>query len=130
MENRGAASRNASGRVIRIAGYHTDITTRKTIDTVTGLPNRTWLDQELGLIAAGEARAALLLVDLDRFDHVAESLPAGEENRLLRSIAGRLHGSLDGLGAAPAVVVRSGENQFAVLLKDASGPDEAQHWAD
>lgn len=130
MENRGGASRDPSGRVIRIAGYQTDITSRKTIDPVTALPNRTWLDQELGAIAAEGRRAALLLVDLDRFDRLAESLPAGGEDRLLRSIAGRLHDSLDGLGAAAAAAVRSGENQFAVLLPDASDPDEARHVAD
>jgi PAS domain S-box-containing protein/diguanylate cyclase (GGDEF)-like protein len=128
MENRGSASRDASGRVIRIAGYQSDITTRKTIDPVTSLPNRTWLDQELSSIASEGKRAALLLVDLDRFDRLAESLPADGPDRLLASVAGRLHASLN--GRTPAVAeARSGESQFALLLRDASGPDEAQRLA-
>ena len=129
MENRGGASRDASGRVIRIAGYQTDITIRKTIDPVTSLPNRMWLDQELGSIAGEGKRAALLLVDLDRFDRLAESLPPGGADLLLASVAGRLHASLNGW--TPAIAeVRSGESQFALLLRDASSPDEAQRLAD
>jgi len=129
VENRGGATRDASGRVNRITGCQTDITTRKTIDPVTGLPNRTWLDQELGSIAAEQRPAALLLVDLDRFDRIEESLPPGGADLLLSSIAGRLHDSLDGLGTT-VTAVRSGECQFAVLLRDASCPDEAQGLAD
>jgi PAS domain S-box-containing protein/diguanylate cyclase (GGDEF)-like protein len=129
MENRGGASRDASGRVIRIAGYQTDITTRKTIDPVTALPNRTWLDQELGAIADEGRRAALLLVDLDRFDRLEESLPAGGADRLLSAIAERLR---DSLGVQPPAVAeaRSGEKQFAVLLRDPSGPEVTQNVAD
>ncbi|HEV3198248.1 MAG TPA: EAL domain-containing protein [Bryobacteraceae bacterium] len=129
VENRSGASLDPSGRVIRITGCQTDITTRKTIDPVTGLPNRTWLEQELGSIAAERKRAALLLVDLDRFDRIEESLPPGGADRLLASIAGRFGDSLSGVETTVAEV-RSGESQFAMLLKDVSGPDEAQRLAD
>jgi diguanylate cyclase (GGDEF)-like protein/PAS domain S-box-containing protein len=130
MASRGGASRDASGRVLRIAGYQTDITTRKTIDPVTALPNRTWLDQELSSIASEGKRAALLLVDLDRFDRLEESLPAGGADRLLATVAGRLRESLAELPAAAVAEVRSGESQFAVLLRGASGPQEARHLAE
>ncbi len=127
MANRGGASRDGSGRVVRIAGCQTDITVRKTLDPVTGLPNRTWLEQELDSIVGEGRRAALVLIDLDHFDCVAESLPDGGNDRLLASIAGRWRETLDAMGKAEAALVRSGESQFAVLLTDASGPAEAQH---
>lgn len=128
IENRGGATRDATGRVVRMAGHQTDITPRKTIDPHTSLPNRTWLDQELGMIIAEERQAALLLFDLDRFDRLAESLPGGGAEQIMVALAGRLRDLLG--GQTDCAEVRSGEHQFAVLLRDVSGPDEAKRLAE
>ncbi|MEU4158949.1 bifunctional diguanylate cyclase/phosphodiesterase [Actinoplanes sp. NPDC026670] len=85
-------------------------------DALTGLPNRTQLEELL----AGQAEGALLLVDLDGFKEVNERFghPTGDD--LLTSVAGRLSGLIgDG-----DTVARLGGDEFALLLPGA-GPAEA-----
>ena len=91
---RGTAVRDENGRIVRAAGSVNDITQRKTTDPITGLRNRlSFLDQ---LQAAAEAaqrdarRFAVLILSLDHFRMVNDSLghPASEE--LLAQVAGRL----------------------------------------
>jgi diguanylate cyclase len=83
-----------------------------THDALTGLPNRSALGARLG---TATAEAALLMIDLDGFKAVNDTLghPAGDE--LLRVVAGRLL-----LAAAPfepsVLVSRLGGDEFAVLL--------------
>jgi len=91
-------------------------------DDLTGLGNRRLLLRRLThLLADGDRRHALLLVDLDRFKEVNDSLghPTGDE--LLRLLAPRL--------AARALpdetVVRLGGDEFAVVVPDVDGPAAA-----
>jgi PAS domain S-box-containing protein/diguanylate cyclase (GGDEF)-like protein len=120
MENRGSASRDASGRAVRLAGYQTDISTRKTVDPITRLRNRSWLEGELGVIAAEGKEAALLAIDVDRFDRLDESLAAGGTDRVIVEIARVLRNVVGGPGNAASTAVHSGTGQFAVLLRDTS----------
>jgi diguanylate cyclase len=91
-------------------------------DDLTGLGNRQLLLRRLtDLLADGDRRHALLLVDLDRFKEVNDSLghPTGDE--LLRLLAPRL--------AARALpdetVVRLGGDEFAVVVPNVDGPPAA-----
>jgi PAS domain S-box-containing protein/diguanylate cyclase (GGDEF)-like protein len=130
IESRGSVSRDRAGQAVRMVGCQTDITVRKTVDPLTSLPNRAWLEQELGSIAAERKRVALVLLDLDGFDRIQESLPNGESGHFLAAVAHRFRDSLGGAPVgASAEVSRSGERQFAVVLRDASGPAAAKELA-
>ncbi|THA24351.1 bifunctional diguanylate cyclase/phosphodiesterase [Streptomyces sp. RKND-216] len=98
-------------------------------DPLTGLPNRQWLMQRarsaLGEAGRAESRTALLLIDLDRFRSVNDTLghPAGD--RLLLQIADRLRAVLP-RGAEAA---RLGGDEFAVLLPRVDSTTSAQRVA-
>jgi len=126
--NRGGAARDEEGTPIRLAGCHTDITARKTVDPLTSLLNRTWLEAELREMEKGSQPAALLLFALEGFERAEESLPAGEAGPFLAALAGRLREM-----PAPAPPARSlarlGDHEFAVLLGGVSSPEEAGEMA-
>ena len=94
-------------------------------DALTGLHNRNGLRKRLQRALArsqgGFRTVAVLVVDLDRFRIVNDSLgqPAGD--LLLRGVADRIRAV-----TRPAdVVARLGADQFAILVEDISGPQAA-----
>jgi diguanylate cyclase (GGDEF)-like protein len=94
-------------------------------DALTGLPNRTLLRQESERALAG-ARATgggmtLMLIDLDRFKEINDTLGHRYGDRVLQVLADRLRTTLgDG-----AVVGRLGGDEFAVVLPGVGDVDEA-----
>jgi diguanylate cyclase (GGDEF)-like protein/PAS domain S-box-containing protein len=117
-----------SDRILRYEGTAEDITESKRIevrterlayyDLLTGLPNRTLFHERLAkaLLEAGyrNGRAALFLLQLDRFKVINDSLGQRFGDRLLQEIADRIIAA-----AGPdSVVARVGGAEFAVLLKD------------
>jgi diguanylate cyclase (GGDEF)-like protein len=80
-------------------------------DTLTGLPNRAMLSGRLDQTLACGRNAALLLLDLDRFKHVNDTLghPAGD--MLIREFGHRLAG----LVRDQDTVARLGGDEFAIL---------------
>ena len=97
-------------------------------DELTGLANRRALLQEatrvLGTASAREP-AALLLLDLDGFKEVNDSLGHHAGDALLRQVGPRLQPAL----APGDVLARLGGDEFAVLIPRA-GLDEAQERAE
>ncbi|MFG2145932.1 putative bifunctional diguanylate cyclase/phosphodiesterase [Streptomyces sp. NPDC048696] len=85
-------------------------------DPLTGLPNRQWLlERTWAALEEAEdhgARAALVLIDMDRFRSVNDTLGHLAGDRLLLQIADRLRLALP-RGAEAA---RLGGDEFAVLL--------------
>jgi diguanylate cyclase (GGDEF)-like protein/PAS domain S-box-containing protein len=99
-------------------------------DQLTGLPNRALLrdraQQALRLAGRQGVTAALLLLDLDRFKEVNDTLGHHHGDLLLQQVAERLHGSLRGSDT----VARLGGDEFAVLLPQIAGVQEAKVVAD
>jgi diguanylate cyclase (GGDEF)-like protein len=75
-------------------------------------------------------QAALLLLDLDSFDQFEESLPIGGSEQLMAHLSRLLGETLLERGITSVDQVRSGDHQFAVLLRDACGVEEARRLAD
>ncbi|WP_329455505.1 putative bifunctional diguanylate cyclase/phosphodiesterase [Streptomyces sp. NBC_01497] len=98
-------------------------------DPLTGLPNRQWLLERtwtaLEQAGAANARSALLLIDLDRFRSVNDTLGHLAGDRLLLQIADRLRVALP-RGAEAA---RLGGDEFAVLLPTCDSTTSAQRVA-
>jgi diguanylate cyclase (GGDEF)-like protein len=94
---------------------------RASHDGLTGLANRALFSAEVqGAIHAGEA-VAVLLLDLDRFKEINDTLGHGNGDQLLRELAGRLHAAL----GPQRCVARLGGDEFAVLVRSAAGVHEA-----
>ena len=85
-------------------------------DALTGLPNRTALQRDLGRALAsqglGRPRLALLMMDLDGFKEVNDTFGHLKGDALLREVATRLKEHLGERG----MVARLGGDEFAVLL--------------
>lgn len=98
-------------------------------DPLTGLPNRQWLlERTWAALEDAEgsgARSALVLIDLDRFRSVNDTLGHLAGDRLLLQIADRLRLALP-RGAEAA---RLGGDEFAVLLPTADSTTSAQRVA-
>ncbi|MBO9622892.1 MAG: EAL domain-containing protein [Sphingomonas sp.] len=87
-------------------------------DPLTGLPNRRALAEALEAKArGGEAPFGLLIVDLDRFKLINDvhGHPAGDQ--LLRTVAVRLSGIVEGAGQS----YRLGGDEFAVVVDAGAG---------
>ena len=109
-----------------------DITDRKlaeerlTQDTLTGLPNRARFYDLLKLRVARQpankdVQCAVLMLDVDRFKLVNDSLGSASADQLLIQIAQRVKTCM----RQNDVLARVGGDEFAVLLDDVSGEGEA-----
>jgi len=89
-------------------------------DGLTDLPNRTLLDERLEAAVAGAQQSgqplALLIMDLDRFKEVNDTLGHHAGDGLLRQVAARLQAAR----RARDTVARLGGDEFAMLVPDAS----------
>jgi diguanylate cyclase len=105
-----------STRLVQELGYDA------THDSLTGLANRRALytDGQARLMASPDRRRALLLLDLDKFKEVNDSLGHHAGDQLLVEVGVRLLGQLRG----GDLLARLGGDEFAILLEDA-GHEEA-----
>ncbi|WP_275935576.1 putative bifunctional diguanylate cyclase/phosphodiesterase [Streptomyces avicenniae] len=98
-------------------------------DPLTGLPNRQWLLERArgALDDAGSSgdRAALVLIDLDSFRAVNDTLGHLAGDRLLLQIADRIRAELP----PGAEAARLGGDEFAVLLPRVASTTSAQRVA-
>ena len=135
MEARGEAIRDALGAIVELHGVSLDITDRKaardelrvlaTHDPLTGLANRaTLLDEITRAISAGRRSArptAILMMDLDRFKVVNDTLGHAAGDQLLVAAAARIEEAVRG----GDLVARLGGDEFVVVMRDLSDAGEA-----
>jgi diguanylate cyclase (GGDEF)-like protein/PAS domain S-box-containing protein len=89
-------------------------------DPLTGLPNRASFEDRLRTaLAAPEPRAAVLLLDIDDFETVNDSLGHLGGDQVLITCAARLHAA-----AGDNLIARLGSDEFVVLLE---GVTQAEH---
>ena len=92
-------------------------------DALTGLPNRAHFQDLVALHASSyreHGRAfAILMLDLDRFKLVNDTLGHGLGDTLLRKTAQRLKAAL----GVHDIVARLGGDEFAILQVDVAGPE-------
>ena len=93
-------------------------------DTLTELPNRTLFDREVGraLRSMSDGRSvAVMLIDLDRFKEVNDTLGHQQGDRLLQHVSRRISNAVGEDG----IVARLGGDEFAVLLPVCAEESEA-----
>jgi diguanylate cyclase (GGDEF)-like protein len=99
---------------------------RSTHDALTGLPNwvllRDRLTQALAAAERSQSEAALLLIDLDRFKDINDSLGHSYGDELLGQVGPRLRSVLRDMDT----VGRLGGDEFAVLLPAVDGVREVE----
>lgn len=127
--------RNSDDDIIGVLATYTDITERKqaeqtiafqaNYDELTKLPNRRLfqdrLDQQTKHAIRHGTRLALLLLDLDDFKEVNDSLGHSAGDELLCNIAARLQDCM----RQTDTVARLGGDEFIVLLSDLSNDTSA-----
>jgi diguanylate cyclase (GGDEF)-like protein len=107
----GLASRNS--RQIELANQR--VLELAQIDTLTGLPNRAFFLEQLEEADSHERRRrgafSILMLDLDRFKNVNDSLGHAAGDALLQQVAHRLKSALRGTD----VLARLGGDEFAII---------------
>jgi diguanylate cyclase (GGDEF)-like protein len=89
-------------------------------DSLTGLPNRVMFRQSVStMLQADTEHAALMLIDLDYFKEINDTLGHHVGDLVITETAARLSAAV----AGQAVVARLGGDEFAVLVPTAD-PDE------
>ena len=98
-------------------------------DALTDLPNRTLfshkIEQMLHAGRRGDRTAAVMLIDLDHFKEINDTLGHHAGDRLLQEVAQRLYASIDDHDT----VARLGGDEFGVLLPDCASHEEASEVA-
>ncbi|MBW7903157.1 MAG: EAL domain-containing protein [Rhodocyclaceae bacterium] len=129
--------RDAEGRIVNYIGAFEDITDRKAAedqihflahhDPLTGLPNRFSLyeriEQSMAFARRFGKSLAVMLIDLDHFKTINDTLGHNAGDQLLIQVAKRLERSV----RESDIVARLGGDEFIVVL---TGIDDAGHVAD
>jgi diguanylate cyclase (GGDEF)-like protein/PAS domain S-box-containing protein len=130
-----AAVADADGSVTHYVGVFDDLTQRKrtedrlhqlaSCDPLTQLPNRKSFQDSLAQVllaaTASSRKVAVLLLDLDRFKNINESLGHDAGDALLQIIGARLLGMI----RRSDVLARIGGDEFAIALPDITDAKDA-----
>jgi diguanylate cyclase (GGDEF)-like protein/PAS domain S-box-containing protein len=117
---------DANGALVGMSNISIDISARIEMeaalrhqalhDSLTELPNRSFLNEHLAALlrtaARSEQMVSLLLLDLDRFNEVNDTLGHQAGDQVLRQVAARLQSAL----GTTETIARLGGDEFAVVL--------------
>lgn len=96
-------------------------------DSLTGLPNRRYLDSELKRDGSfGSDKIAILHIDLDRFKHINDTLGHAAGDAMLIHVAGVLKSAV----SPEDFVARIGGDEFVVLCRSGFDADQLGVLAD
>lgn len=135
----GTPMRDENGRFTGFRGVGSDVTEQRKssekiaylarFDTLTQLPNRLQLTEALGdairYSYQWRSRCALLMVDLDRFKSVNDSLGHLTGDKLLAQVSARLQS----LMGDNEMCGRLGGDEFAIVVRDVGVPGTVQSLA-
>ena len=136
VEHRVEVSTDPSG-MTSIWGTFQDITERRRaeevarrlsyFDALTGVANQHTLEAHLkrSIASSDDKSVALLVLDLDRFHRINDSLGRHAGDDLLREMALRLRRLSEKDEGGSIAVARPGGNEFAIPLADIDDPREA-----
>lgn len=127
--------RDQRGDITGYIGFAYDITERRRTeayvrglahhDTLTGLPNRLLLSERFERAVERSKRnglrTALIMLDLDRFKDINDTLGHYAGDLVLRTVAGRLLATVRGTDTA----ARLGGDEFVVLLEEVDSAEAA-----
>ena len=131
----------SDGEVVRCAGTLLDVTEAKTAeerllhdavhDNLTGLPNRElFLDRVAAALARtradGTGKPSIVLIDIDRFKQVNDSLGLSVGDSMLLTVARRLQRQIK----PQDTLARIGGDQFGVLVISEQEPERIAAFAD
>ena len=122
----------ADGSITEVIGTSRDVTDREQAeqmllarashDPLTGLANRPMLQSELSRALASTRRSgrptAVLMIDLDHFKSINDSLGHSEGDSVLIAAAHRLESSVRG----GDLVARLGGDEFVIVMRDLDDP--------
>lgn len=135
----GTPMRDEQGRFTGFRGVGSDVTEQRKssekiaylarYDTLTQLPNRLQITEALGEALRysyqWRSRCALLMVDLDRFKAVNDSLGHLTGDKLLAQVSARLQS----LMGDNEMCGRLGGDEFAIVMRDAGHPNAVRNVA-
>jgi diguanylate cyclase (GGDEF)-like protein/PAS domain S-box-containing protein len=135
IEDSASPIHNRQGEITGSVIVFRDVTTARALseqirhasehDFLTDLPNRLLLNDRLGqaiaLAQRHKGHVAVLLLDLDRFKHINDSLGHLVGDKLLESVAQRLLACI----RTPDTVSRQGGDEFVLVLQEVQGPEDA-----
>ena len=125
-----------TGKFLGFRGVGSDITEQRAtaeqiarmarFDNLTGLPNRLSLNEDLARALdqaqSAKSRCAMLMIDLDRFKAVNDTLGHPVGDKLLAQVAGRFKNLME----QDMTCGRLGGDEFAVVIHNLSSPAVAE----
>jgi diguanylate cyclase len=113
-----ASAVEASAALARVYSLR-EAEARATTDALTGLPNRRYFDEYLGLLARrrrAEDQVGVLMIDIDRFKKLNDTFGHAVGDHVLREVARAIADAV----REDDVPARFGGEEFAVLLRNPS----------